>query len=362
MIRKHSVRKALIAGLSLAGLVAVGSPASAAWNNVFQVTCNTCNTRTNTSYYSPPPAPVAAAPAAAPCNTQQCNTSYVQRSYYEPVTSYERKSYYEAVTSYRTSYYYEPVTTTRTSYYYDPCSCSYKPQCQQEVSYSLKTQQCPQTNYVERTYYQPVTSYRQSYYYQPVTQCCTTTVGDPVAAPGGAPVSVPGVSPAPAPAMAPAAVNPAPAPVGMPGTSQPPLAPVSPAPATTPAVGEQRTPGVSYNPSLAPVTPAPLAPAKPAAVRPDRLTSLPGASGSPLRGQVLGLNTQPVSNAQVTFVSAENAGMSMVAQADGFGRFQADLPSGVYQVYLRGPQSGSQQLSQTVRVTGNNEVLRLVSR
>lgn len=360
MIRKHAVRKALIASLSLAGWVAMGSSASAAWNNVFQVTCNTCNTRTNTSYYSPPPAPVAAAPA--PCNTQQCNTSYVQRSYYEPVTSYERKSYYEAVTSYRTSYYYEPVTTTRTSYYFDPCSCSYKPQCQQEVSYSLKTQQCPQTNYVERTYYQPVTSYRQAYYYQPVTQCCTTTVGDPVAAPGGAPMTVPGVSPAPAASpsgVAPATVSPAPAPVGMPNTSQPPMAAPSPA---APMVGEQRTPGVSYNPAATPLTPAPLAPVKPASIRPDRLTSLPGAAGNPLRGQVLGLNTQPVSNAQVTFVSADNAGVSLVAQSDNFGRFQADLPTGVYQVYLRGPQNGGQQLAQTVRVTGANDTLRLVSR
>jgi len=159
--------------------------------------------------------------------------------------------------------------------------------------------------------------------------------------------------------MAPATVSPAPAPVGLPSTSQPPMA--NPVP-STPGVGEQRTPGVSYNPMATPLTPAPLAPVKPAAIRPDRLTSLPGAAGNPLRGQVLGLNTQPVSNAQVTFVSADNAGLSLVAQSDNFGRFQADLPSGVYQVYLRGSQNGGQQLAQTVRVTGSNDILRLVNR
>lgn len=360
MNRINAARKALITSLSLAGLIAACTPAGAAWNNVFQVTCNTCQTRTNTSYYSPAPAPVAAAPATIPSNTQQCNTSYVQRSYYEPVTSYERKSYYEQVTTNHTSYYYEPVTTTRTSYYYDPCSCSYKPQCSKETSYSLKAQQCPQTNYVERTYLQPVTSYRQAYYYQPVTQCCTTTMGDPVAAPGGAPISVPG---AVAPAAAPMTISPAPAPVGMPGsTNQPLLAPVTPAPAT-PGVVEQRTPGVSYNPSAAPMNPAPLSPVRPSAVRPDRLTSIPGASASPVRGQVLSLNTQPLSNAQVTFVPMEQSGTNLVAQTDSFGRFQADLPSGVYQVYLRGGQNDAKaQLAQTVRLSGNNDMLRLVSR
>ena len=87
MNRINAARKALITSLSLAGLIAACTPSGAAWNNVFQVTCNTCQTRTNTSYYSPAPAPVAAAPATIPSNTQQCNTSYVQRSYYEPVTS-----------------------------------------------------------------------------------------------------------------------------------------------------------------------------------------------------------------------------------------------------------------------------------
>ena len=356
MNRLLAVRKALCAGLSLAGLMTSVSSASAAWNNVFQVTCWNCQTRTNTSYYSPPVAapPMAMAPMAAPVSSQpNCSTSYVQRSYYEPVTSYERKIYYESVTSYRTSYYYEPTTNCRTSYYYDACSSSYKPQSTQEVSYSLKAQQCPVTNYVERCYYQPVTSYRASYYYQPVTQCCTTTVGDPVAVPGGAPMA----APMPASASPPSQAI-SPAPVGIPGTSAPPLAPLSPAP----AVGEQHSPGVSYNPRALPLAPAPVAPLRPTVMRPDRLTSLPGSSASPVRGQVLAVNSQPLGNAQVTFVSAQSS-QRVVAQADVFGRFQADLPSGVWQVFVPSRHPGeSAQLAQTVRVGAQNDLLRLVSR
>ena len=50
MNRLLAVRKALCAGLSLAGLMTSVSSASAAWNNVFQVTCWNCQTRTYTSY------------------------------------------------------------------------------------------------------------------------------------------------------------------------------------------------------------------------------------------------------------------------------------------------------------------------
>src|SRR5581483_9653144 len=84
-------------------------PASAAWDNVFQVCCHSC--RSSASYYAAP-APVAAAdPCCAPQPCQQCTTRYVQRCYYQPVTIYQTSHYYEPVTTYRTSYYYEPVTT-----------------------------------------------------------------------------------------------------------------------------------------------------------------------------------------------------------------------------------------------------------
>ena len=47
---------------------------------------------------------------AQPCAQPEVRISYVQRSYYQPVTEMVRKSYYEPVTRNYTSYYYEPVT------------------------------------------------------------------------------------------------------------------------------------------------------------------------------------------------------------------------------------------------------------
>ena len=87
-IRNYAVGSALL-------LVLAGSQAQAAWDNVFQ----TCCFRPRSSYYAAPPVVANAAPSGC------CQTSYVQRCYYQPVTSY--KTVLEPVTSYKTSYYYE---------------------------------------------------------------------------------------------------------------------------------------------------------------------------------------------------------------------------------------------------------------
>lgn len=327
--------------LACALALGAAADASAAWNNVFQVTCWNCRSQqARTSYYQPPIA-ATPAPVAAEGSSQQCNTSYVQRSYYEPVTSYERKSYYEPVTTYRTSYYYEPVTQCRTSYYYDPCSCGYKPVTTQETTYALKAQQCPVTSYVERCYQQPVTSYRLSYYYQPVTTCCTTTTGAPVQAlPQGG---------APAPSMAPA-----PAPIA-PSTAQPPLASPSPAiseqrtiPPMAPGVNETRTPGTSYSRPIQP----------PANVRPERIASANNLV--PMNGQLTGglLNT-PVRNANLWFVGTGNE--RIPANTDNQGRFSTQIPAGTWNVYMAGRDGGAKFLS-TVAATGSPEPVRLALR
>src|SRR5438552_2686780 len=109
-------------------------PAPAAWNNVFQPTLfGRCRHKqpATAHYYAPPvvvqssplvamsPVPVVAQ-SPAPCNN--CNTSYTQRCFYQPVTTMETKSYYEPVTTYQTSYYNEPVTSYRYSCYVDPCT------------------------------------------------------------------------------------------------------------------------------------------------------------------------------------------------------------------------------------------------
>ena len=151
----------------------------AAWNNVFQVCCHSCQS----SNYVAAPAP---APVVAGYNgcggCQQCTTRYVQRCYYQPVVTYRQSCYTEPVTTYRTSYYYEPCTSYRYSCYYDPCTCRYQQVAQPVTTYRLRSQCCPVTNYLQRCCLQPVTTYRQMTYYEPQTTCCQTTIAAPVAA------------------------------------------------------------------------------------------------------------------------------------------------------------------------------------
>ena len=177
-------------------LVVVGlseTAANASWCNAFEV-CWHRQTQTTTAQYYAPPASVAyyvapvtsyyappttscytpPAPSCTPCQT--CQTNYVQRSYYQPVTEYQSQSYYEKVTSYNTSYYYEPVTSYSYSSYYDASSCSYQQIAKPTVSYYLRTQNCPVDNWVQRCQKVPVTSYKIAYYYDPVTTCSSPPV------------------------------------------------------------------------------------------------------------------------------------------------------------------------------------------
>src|SRR5262245_60036967 len=106
-----------VCALSL--LAGSAGPAQAAWNNVFQVCCHSCRTRTAASYAIASSAPD---PCCNPCPQPVCTTRYVQRCYYQPVCTYQTRTYYEPVTTYRTSYFYEPVTSYRYSCYCDPCT------------------------------------------------------------------------------------------------------------------------------------------------------------------------------------------------------------------------------------------------
>jgi hypothetical protein len=334
---------------ALATLLTAGSVANAAWNNVFQVCCDSCRTPTTSAY-------VAAVPAAE-CG-QQCTTRYVQRSYYQPVTTYQTRTYYEPVTSYRTSYYYEPVTSYRISNYYDPCNG-----CQQVAtpvtSYRLRSQCCPVTSYLQRTMVQPVTGYQLAYYYEPQTTCCQTTIGAPIAAPPPAAVAVPV-----------------------------PTVPAVPAvPAAPPTVGEQRQqplavpPGVSEQRETAPSGsesqryPAPAssqtmprvpegstfrpAPAYPPSVRLDRIVS---ASSTNLQGQVVSEEGKPLANVRLSFVPADKENTREAATADAAGKFEIVLEPGTWLVYTLGAD-GKTEFRRKIEV-GRNEPseLRLVSR
>jgi hypothetical protein len=320
-------------GLALASLLLPAGPASAAWDNVFQVTCWGCRQRSS-NYYAVPSATAFyyQAPTVAfssPCDPcpqpcQQCTTKYVQRCYYQPVTTYQTQTYYEPITTYQTRTYYEPVTTYRYSCYYDPCSCSYQQVATPCTSYVARQQACPVQSWVQRCAQVPVTSYQKAYYYEPQTTCCTTTVGAAVAAP------CPTCPPATAPSQsysAPAQTQPPPKAIEGGGTSTDPYKPLD----------------QSINRQLSPNGKAPFQPAAPngqsaPSVRIDRIVSNQGPA---VQGQILGDSNAPKAGVQLIFVSAKRESPEQTVTSNGSGRFEVNLAAGEWLVYVRGP--GGQQ-------------------
>ena len=283
--------------LAVAGLLGSAAPASAAWNNVFQVCCNDCN-RPRTAYSAPAACP-------APCPQPEVRVSYVQRCYYQPVTEYVRRSYYEPVTKNVTSYYYEPVTEYKYTTYYDPCTGCPQRVCTPTTSYRMRSKCNAVTSYVERCAMVPVTTLRPvtvqqpvvSYYYPPTPQCDACPPGAGLAAPQGPAVnelrSPPSVVPQPGENLP---------------AQQLPTGPNTSFPRTGPTV-----------PSL----------------RPDRTTSF--SRTVTVRGEVVERDqTTPRGSARVVFVSATNPERREYATANGFGEFDLRLPAGNWYVYLGG--------------------------
>jgi hypothetical protein len=333
---------------ALAALAVADNSAEAAWNNVFQVCCHSCQ---SSAYYAAPMV-AAPAPAPAPCGgCQQCTTRYIQRCYYQPVTTYQQSCYMQPVTTYRTSYYYEPCTSYRYSCSYDPCTCSYQQVACPVTTYRLRSQCCPVTSYLQRCCLQPVTSYQQMTYYQPVTTCCTTTMGAPVAAPcaPSAPVGAPpGVQSLPGgpppgvqslPGSMPPAVSSTPgAPPGVSSSSEPPppgqagtISNLNPygSPRMPPASG-----GSSYRqPQLqAPVPSRPTTPATAPRVRFDRITAAPRHN---TEGQVVRADRLPQAHTKVVFVCADDKGGREAVTTDPWGNFSVNLASGNWLIYTQ---------------------------
>ncbi|MFL5341092.1 MAG: hypothetical protein ACJ8F7_13175 [Gemmataceae bacterium] len=271
-------------------LLLASAPAEAAWNNVFQVNC--CHCRERSSYYTAPATVPVVAHAAPACGC--CQTCYVQRCYYQPVTTY--KTVCEPVTSYRTSYYYEPVCTYRTSCYYDPCTCQSIQVTTPVTSYRLRSKCNAVTSYVQKCV--PVTTYRPTFYMEAVTSCAPGVN----ATPGGvvprlgegadgriAPQNVP---------MNPANIDESGAGFGAPGSLK------------------------RYEPRS---TPAPM--------KLDHVVSRP--SGAAVNGQVVANNfVTPLRGAQLVFVSRQSPDARQVVTADRTGRFSVTLASGGWNIYM----------------------------
>jgi hypothetical protein len=343
--------KSLLVGLgTLAVWAAAVVDVSAAWNNVYQPTLFGRNRRAVTNYYYTPPvvvqsspvvaAPVVAhsAPACNPCAQPQCSTSYIQRCYYQPVTTYTTQSYYEAVTTMQTSYYYEPVTSYRTSYYYDACSCSYYQVATPTTSYQLRAKSCPVQSWVQRCAQVPVTTYQKSCYLEPRTTCCQTTVGAPI----------------PMGAAAPVIGNP-PSVIATPpqNSTPPPQIKETPGP-SGPNVGNTSY-SVPQSNWQAPATIVPQSNPKPHPhVQLDRIVYGPESF---VEGQVVRTDNAPRASANLLFVSADN-GKRQNVTANGAGRFQVNLASGNWLVYVQNNDGSAQfhsrlsvQENQTARLT-----------
>ncbi|MBX9625193.1 MAG: hypothetical protein K2X82_15405 [Gemmataceae bacterium] len=287
--------------LAACGVLGSAGTAPAAWNNVFQLTCNDCN-RPSTSYSLP-----AACPQA--CPQPQMQISYVQRCYYQPVTEMVRKSYYEAVTKNVTSYYYEPVQECRYATYYDPCTG-----CPQRVSvpttsYRLRSKCNSVTSYVERCAMVPVTTLRPvtvrqpvvTYYYPPQPAC-------PDACP-------PTASPLPA------AAGPQ----------------IEQVPANPPTISQDNT---NIPNPMVPATPPGSGSSYPrpngtTRLRPDKTTSRSGAVA--VRGEVVSPDQlTPRAAAKLVFVNADQMDRREYVTANQFGEFDVKLPGGTWYLYLGG--------------------------
>lgn len=285
---------------ALAGLAGTAGRADAAWDNVFQVCCNDCKPRVSYSAPCPEPCP------PAPCPQPEMRISYVQRTYYQPVTEYVRKSYYEPVTKQVTSYYYEPVTTYRYTTYYDPCTGCPQKVCTPCTSYRLRSQCNSVTSYVERCAMVPVTSLKPVCYQQPVVSYYYPPTP-----------SASSYYPLP-----PAATNP-------PSVEQlrenPPgvMPPAGGSDATIPPTNVPTGPGASY--------PKPSNPR----LRPEKTVSR--SSVVSIRGEVV-LSDQitPRAGAKLVFMNAEKQEQREQVTANAYGEFDVRLPAGTWYMYVGG--------------------------
>lgn len=280
--------RGILCGAAILLLTATGS-VEAAWNNAFQVTCFGSRNRAS-RYYTPPvvaaqASPIVAysAPVVDPCSC--CQTSYVQRCYYQPVVTY--KTVLEPVQTQRTTYYWEPVCSQRTSCYVDPCTGATIQVTQPVTTYRLRSQCSTVTNYVQRCV--PVTTYRVAYRLEPVTMCPPG-----VPAPGGNVTETPPTN-----------------------GNYLPSTPVPPA-----------------EPGRVTETPAqPESFQRPAAIRMDKVVSREPSAR--VQGQVVANNyVSPIRHAKVLFVNEKQESAKVDASADASGRFSVDLAPGGWRIYL----------------------------
>jgi hypothetical protein len=286
--------------------------AQAGWNNVFQTTCNCNQPQQRSSYFAP--------------ETSCQKVEYVQRSYYTPVTVWKREVYEEPVTVKYRSFYWEPVESMTYTSYYDPCTGCSQRVAVPRTSYRLRSQENCAQKYVQRSRLVPVTEMRVSYYMEPVITRYTPPPS-PCDSCGRAPTISEGTNGARLGSPSDGA------PARMPEDRiSPPNIPQSgyraPAPATTPI--QNNTP--------------PL--------RLDRFSS--NSRSGEVQGVLVAEDRfTPRANTRVTLVNKTNPSEQKVVNTDSMGRFNTNVPSGEWSIYVP-TSTGKAEYHSTLAVRDND--------
>src|SRR5207302_4442137 len=162
--------------------------------------------------------------------------------------------------------------------------------------------------------------------------CCQTTIGALI--PAGAPVSAPVIA---APQAGPPSISTTPGPTGPPNINEQ-REPGNVDKLYYPQLQQQQNPAgipnASWRPSLgAPTFPTTTPTPPPPPVKLDRIVVGPDAT---VEGQVVRSDNAPRPNAKIIFVSSNQASAQRTVTANSAGRFQINLATGSWNVYLHG--------------------------
>ncbi len=296
-----NVKKLLLAGF---GLLGAAAPSYAGWNHLAEVVCNDGPIRRAFK-------PASDCEQPAPAKTK---VEYETRTYYEPITVMKPERIQEPVEVKVKSYYWEPVESYSYRSYYDPCSCQTQQIAVPRTSYVRKEEVRSETRYLEKVRMVPVqvereiTETRPVYtYYGPTTRKVGPTTSGPTVDQFH---SNPGISNEPRGGYDP---------IKNPGV---PAAPFQSMPKKEIPKIDAKKPTVD--------------------TRFNALsTSATKVSPTKVYGEVLASDSKtPLTNAKLVFVNAANFDEKVYVSADGFGGFDATLPTaGEWHVYA-GPGKG----------------------
>jgi hypothetical protein len=246
----------------------------------------------------------------------------------------------QPVTTYKTSYYCEPVCSYRVSCYFDPCTCKSIQVTTPVTTYRLRSRCDAVTSYVQRCV--PVTAYRPTFYLEAVTTCAPPPPCPNPCGPGG---GIGGGIHENPPAGNGNYIGPQNVPMGV---------------EENPPAGSGATPGSLRQP--APNRAVPFDPTIRPSLKLDHVVSRP-VPGTSVNGQVVANNSIfPVGGAKLVFVSRQGGADQQSVTTDNAGRFQVQLPSGGWSIYVSRPDGMLEYHSSLAVRENESRNVRVVSR